>query len=360
MLDPVRAPGVVQRHPELRWLLAVALVAAVVATAATSLSGVFRDDSSLAVTSPDQLIEQVRAPHVGGYSGTIVAQVDLGLPRAINSVLTSAAPAGELLDGSHQIRYWYGGSDRERVAVVSRTSEQDLFRNGNDLWQWDTSTRVAQRGTVDTSADAALPLRLSSSADLTPPHLAKQILDVIGDNSDTTLRSGESATDRPTYELVIDPDSASSRIGEIHIEVDGTQGVPLGVQIFPLNDDVHPALDVSFQTISFAEPASQNFSFTPPAGAKIGSSPRASTALDQISLLGTGWSCVAVYRSTAADGAQLAEVAQGLLGDRARRVKGAWGKGRLLQTPILSVLVTDNGRIVAGAVSAALLYRAVG
>jgi hypothetical protein len=40
-------------------------------------------------------------------------------------------------------------------------------------------------------------------------------------------------------------------------------------------------------------------------------------------------------------------------------VKGSWGKGRLLQTSLLSVLVTDTGRIVAGPVEPAVLYRAV-
>jgi hypothetical protein len=37
-------------------------------------------------------------------------------------------------------------------------------------------------------------------------------------------------------------------------------------------------------------------------------------------------------------------------------VHGSWGSGRLLQTTLLSVLITSKGQILAGAVSPALLY----
>ncbi len=35
---------------------------------------------------------------------------------------------------------------------------------------------------------------------------------------------------------------------------------------------------------------------------------------------------------------------------------GSWGSGRLLQTTLLSVLITSKGQILAGAVTPALLY----
>jgi len=38
------------------------------------------------------------------------------------------------------------------------------------------------------------------------------------------------------------------------------------------------------------------------------------------------------------------------------RVHGSWGSGRLLRTSLLSVLITSNGRILAGAVTPAVLY----
>jgi len=39
-----------------------------------------------------------------------------------------------------------------------------------------------------------------------------------------------------------------------------------------------------------------------------------------------------------------------------KAVHGKWGSGRLLTTSLLSVLITSNGRILAGAVTPAVLY----
>jgi hypothetical protein len=41
-------------------------------------------------------------------------------------------------------------------------------------------------------------------------------------------------------------------------------------------------------------------------------------------------------------------------------VSGAWGKGRLLDSALMSVLITSNGRIIAGAVQPAQLYTVAG
>jgi hypothetical protein len=40
------------------------------------------------------------------------------------------------------------------------------------------------------------------------------------------------------------------------------------------------------------------------------------------------------------------------------RVSGSWGSGRLLRSTLASVLITDDGRILAGAVAPELLYAA--
>ena len=42
----------------------------------------------------------------------------------------------------------------------------------------------------------------------------------------------------------------------------------------------------------------------------------------------------------------------------ARHVNGSWGSGRLLRTPLISMLVTSNGRVLFGAVTPDVLYRA--
>jgi hypothetical protein len=56
-------------------------------------------------------------------------------------------------------------------------------------------------------------------------------------------------------------------------------------------------------------------------------------------------------------GAAFGPLAGALLG-AARAVHGSWGSGQLLRTSLVSVLLTSNGRILIGAVTPAVLYRA--
>ena len=349
----MKAPGIVQRHPELRWLVSVAVIVAVIASLTSSLSGVFRDQSTLRVTSPDQLVSEVRTPHEGGYTGTIVTRVDLDLPGAVTAAVAAELPVGgALLSGLHSMRYWYGDAQRQRVAIVGQNSEQDVFRDGSRLMLWDTQTRVLETHTV--SGSGSLPMGLAAAAALTPPQLAERILDVARDatGSTTTLRSGAPVAGRDTYELVIVPTSDSSLIGSVHIQVDGLQAVPLAVQIYP-RDGGEPVVDVSFSSIDFLAPSERNFTFTPPDDAVLARP--TPFDLSAVTTSGTGWLQILHY----SDSRSVAPLLKSLFGRSMRPVKGSWGSGRLFTGTALSVLVTSKGQVVAGAVDPSVLYGAV-
>jgi hypothetical protein len=126
-----------------------------------------------------------------------------------------------------------------------------------------------------------------------------------------------------------------------------------------------PAIDVAFTSIRFADPSDRNFEFTPPPNATVReavaarpvlASSGAQAGLRGAQITGTGWSRVLGVSG----GSPLAEVTQGPLLGALSPVSGAWGKGRLLDSALLSVLVTTDGRIYAGAVPPADLYAAAG
>jgi hypothetical protein len=73
-----------------------------------------------------------------------------------------------------------------------------------------------------------------------------------------------------------------------------------------------------------------------------------------VSTIGKGWSSVVEYHATAKQVQQVAGSSLSAL----PRVQGAWGKGRLLDTPLVCALVTDDGRVFAGSVDPAALYAA--
>ena len=46
--------------------------------------------------------------------------------------------------------------ERERVALLDTLSEYDMFRDGSDLWLWDSTHQTARHGSVDALTEALL------------------------------------------------------------------------------------------------------------------------------------------------------------------------------------------------------------
>jgi hypothetical protein len=76
--------------------------------------------------------------------------------------------------------------------------------------------------------------------------------------------------------------------------------------------------------------------------------------------VGSGWTSIVIAKAPSGSGSgsgteaqQLSTVLNGL-----PKVSGSWGSGHLLQSKLFSVLVTDDGRILAGAVAPDALYGA--
>jgi hypothetical protein len=67
-------------------------------------------------------------------------------------------------------------------------------------------------------------------------------------------------------------------------------------------------------------------------------------------VLGKGWTAVAVLPAGGAGGAL------GMLQGAASPVSGSWGSGHLIRTTLFSVLITDNGHVLVGAVQPSVLY----
>jgi hypothetical protein len=81
-------------------------------------------------------------------------------------------------------------------------------------------------------------------------------------------------------------------------------------------------------------------------------------------VIGKGWLAVAVNPSGFPGGPAVGNASgaagrelDALLGS-ASQVHGSWGSGRLVRTKILSILLTNDGRLLVGAVTPDVLYSA--
>jgi ABC-type transport system involved in cytochrome c biogenesis ATPase subunit len=174
---------------------------------------------------------------------------------------------------------------------------------------------------------------------------------------------------------LLGPRDTSSLVSQVRLAIDATEHLPLRVQILAKGSG-QPAFEVGFTQVSFARPDNAQFQFTPPSGAKVTEPkdepkadgktdgktdgrapnkdlPNGTASKDQSTVIGKGWTSVFVTRT--GDGSQpsagnsndpQANAAQGFLNSLPRS-----GNGRVLTSKLFTVMLTDDGRILFGAVS---------
>lgn len=345
------------RHRALRWLAPLGVVGVVAVTAAALVSSK-GESATLTDTTPAALLADVNTSPATGFSGTVVAQLSLGLPTLPGATGADDASMTSLLSGSHTLRVWYGGPQRQRVALLGTTAETDVFHDGTQLWQWDSNDHVATHLTLPPPRSGrdheSLPTDVTS---LAPAEIANRALAALDPTTVVTVGSDRVVADRSAYDLVLTPRTRATRVGSVHIAVDGATKVPLAVQVYARGAD-KPAVDVAFSDISFRTPSASHFSFTPPPGVRVversvPSALGASALRSQPTVIGTGWSAI-VQTHLPSGRASMPDLPWPAL----PHVSGSWGSGRLLDAALGCALVTDDGRVFVGAVDPAALYSA--
>ena len=374
-----------------RWLVpatAVGLVAAV------SLFGgrLAIADNDLAPRTAAELLADLQRSRLDQLSGTVVQTAELGLPSipGLTGAGGAAGPSGaaslsSIVSGSHTWKVWFGGEQRQRLALIGTLGESDIIRNGSDIWLWSSKDQTATHFVVpdhdaggmpsrSTGLPSTLPNRLPSGlptqVPTTPEEAAALALAAIDPTTRAEVGPAVVVAGRTAYELVLTPKDATTLVAQVRVAVDGERHLPLRVQVYSTAASA-PAIEVGFTAIDFAAPEARQFDFTPPPGTTVtegmssasgdntppstqGTDPSKAAVPKAASaprVVGRGWATVVVATMpTPSTEPMLALLPQ---------VTGAWGSGRLLEGTLFSVLLTDDGRVVAGAVGPEALYAAL-
>ena len=107
---------------------------------------------------------------------------------------------------------------------------------------------------------------------MTPQQAANEVLAKVGPTTTVSSDTNVTVAGQAAYQLVLAPKSASSLVGQIRIAIDGTNDVPLRVQVLAKGAK-SPAVQIGFTSISFVKPAAANYAFSPPAGATVQQQP---------------------------------------------------------------------------------------
>ncbi|MCU1631387.1 MAG: hypothetical protein JWM61_39 [Micrococcaceae bacterium] len=385
-----------------RWLPA-GIVPVVIVAAAVSGSAVAEAQPQLPAKTAQELLEFVATGADDAYSGTVEQSSNLGLPDMAgvatppggtsSSDPTSAAL--ELLTGEHTAQIYVDGTDRARVQVLDQLAERDVVINENDAWYYDSRSNEATHAVLpDKDAtraqlEAKLQQKAAEYPELqnvprTPAELAQTFLATIDPSTEVTVDGTSRVAGRSAYQLLLTPEDSATLIGSIAVSVDSETGVPLSVSVEAEGQE-EAAFTAGFSAVDFTTPDAAIFQFTPPADATVTEAPTADEARAKLEatpeampaeapekpdIIGEGWSTIVELPAGSAAGlglnlgsgeaAGMGEIMEIKPGMDPEDVAGAGALleqaltevdgGRALQTSLVSVLVTDDGRILAGAV----------
>ena len=344
----------------LRWLPA-AVVPALIAAAVVSVPL----QAGAAVDLPDktaaEVLRLIGESTEDSFSGTVEKTADLGLPTLPEGMDTVGpdADAGlvgsalDLLSSTQEARVFVNGPLNVRVQVKDTLAERTAVTDGTDAWYYDSETQVATHVAIPADASDALRDELDDSADLpTPAQVADRILEELGPSTDFAVGTDARVAGRTVYELVLTPKASGTLAESISISVDSETGLPLQVSVDAAGQET-AALEIGFTSIDFTAPADDLFQFTPGPGVVVDEQelPRAgglgdhdaAPSVDHPAIVGEGWD--AIVEVAAAD--VPAELTGNLILEQLTTdVDG----GRLFSTALVNVLLTDDGRVLAGSV----------
>ncbi|KOV70784.1 LolA family protein [Streptomyces sp. MMG1121] len=373
------------RRKAARYAVPVAVVGVAAATIGLVPALAASGDPDLPKITAKQLIDKIAKSDVQQLSGTVKISTDLGLPNlgGLESGLVSEAAKGagdgssadpqakltELASGTHTLRVAADGPQKQKVSLLDSGSEYSLIHDGTNVWGYDSKTNSVFHST---SADSGKDHKAEPPA--TPKDFADQALKAVDGTTSVTVDGTEQVAGRAAYKLLIKPRQSGTTVGAISIAVDSKTGMPLKFTLTPKSGGA-AVVDAGFTEVSFAQPAASTFRFTPPKGAKVTEQKKDATARehapeggegfagghDKGTVLGKGWTSVATFDTGAKGGLPTGSKAGdlgGFLGSLGDHVSGKFGKGTVFSTRLVNALITDDGKVYAGAVTKDALVKA--
>ncbi|WP_322411315.1 hypothetical protein [Microbacterium invictum] len=331
--------------------------------------------------TPQELIEFAAASEVEALSGTIEQTSELGLPDlgALTGSMDDAAGEGDssaqlddliaLVTGSHTAKVYLDG-DSARLQVLDELGERNVYVDeaAREVWYVDSESQSATKLVLPDDEelrdaygeDAEKP----EAGDVlpTPDEMLDDALARLDESTEVTVGTDARVAGREVYELVLAPRTDDTLVGDVRFAIDGETGVALSASV-TARGVTEPAFQVAFTQVYFSAPDASVFAFEPGAGLDVTEKDvplptereqgELSTPQDETAprVVGEGWSAVVELANPGMDAEQRA-----MLDSLTTAVDG----GRVIQTSLMSVMITDDGRILIGAVPTQLLVDVAG
>ncbi|MGW6060846.1 LolA family protein [Streptomyces sp. NPDC055189] len=406
------------RRKAARYVVPVAVAGVAAATIGLVPALATSGDPDLPDVTAQELIEKIAASDTQQLSGNVKISTDLGLPSFGGDMAGGFAPGGgggdeggdgkgsaadpqsklmELASGTHTLRVAADGPDRQKLSVLDDAAEYSLIHNGDDVWAYDSKSNEAYHSKAEGKAHGKDSGKDSGKKDLpegvpsTPKELAEEALKAVDDTTSVKVDGTAQVAGRDAYRLVIKPKQAGSTVGQITVAVDSDTGTPLKFTLSPAGGG-SAVVDAGFTKVDFGKPAASTFDFTPPKGAKVteaddakadaekhgfkdggkefggkefkGKEFKGGQDLNGLNVIGKGWNSIAELELPGGQGlptggsGDVPPDAQRLLDSLGDQVSGKFGSGTVFKTRLINALITEDGKVYAGAVTKDALVKA--
>ncbi|MGW0909386.1 LolA family protein [Streptomyces sp. NPDC002853] len=400
------------RRKAARYVVPVAVAGVAAATIGLVPALATSGDPKLPDVTAQELIEKIAASDTEQLSGTVKISTDLGLPSLGGDMAGGFAPGGgsggdsggdgegsaadpqaklmELATGTHTLRVAADGPDKQKLSILDDAAEYSLIHNGDDVWAYDSKSNEAYHSKSAGKGNAGekdAPKDLPKNVPSTPKELAEEALKAVDDTTSVKVDGTAQVAGRDAYRLVIEPKQSGSTIGRITVAVDSETGTPLKFTLTPSGGG-SAVVDAGFTKVDFGKPAASTFDFTPPKGAKVtegddaaaekhgfkdggkefkgdkGKEFKGGEDLNGLNVIGEGWTSIAELELPGGQGlptgasGDVPPDAQNFLDSLGDKVSGDFGSGTVFKTRLVNALITEDGKVYAGAVTKEALVKA--
>ncbi|WP_371527792.1 DUF2092 domain-containing protein [Streptomyces sp. NBC_01283] len=398
------------RRKATRYVVPVAVAGVAAATIGLVPALATSGDPKLPDVTAQELIEKIAASDTEQLSGTVKISTDLGLPSFGGDMAGGLAPGSgsggagedgegsaadpqsklmELASGTHTLRVAADGPDKQKLSVLDDAAEYSLIHNGDDVWAYDSKSNEAYHsksaGKAGESGEKDAPKDLPKGVPSTPKELAEEALKAADGTTSVKVDGTAQVAGRDAYRLVIKPKQSGSTVGQITVAVDSKTGTPLKFTLTPSGGG-SAVVDAGFTKVDFGKPAASTFDFTPPKGAKVteegdakagkhgfkdggkdfkgGKEFKGEEDLNGLNVIGKGWNSIAELELPGGQGipsggsGDVPPDAQRFLDSLGDKVSGDFGSGTVFKTRLINALITEDGKVYAGAVTKDALVKA--
>ncbi|GAA1234429.1 sigma-E factor regulatory protein RseB domain-containing protein [Prauserella halophila] len=306
-----------------------------------------------------ELVGSVLKAQPPAMSGTATVDNELGLP---------SVPGMPALD-AQSARVYYDGEGRGRVAMEQQSSELTYVLGEREFWSYDSAAGTATRAELPDGAREQHRNQEAAGAD--PSQVATQVVDRLEESSNVSVDGTARVAGRAAYELVLTPKpDERTLVREVRVAVDSEERLPLRMSVLT-HGTTEPAFEAGFSEIEFGPQPERLFEFSPPEGTEVterepgrngGPQHGGDAEGPEFDVAGDGWDTVLLGRipSEMREGAESNGTDMtGMLERFGKPVQGEFGSGHVVETRIGTALITEDGRIAAGAVPEQVLRQAL-